>query len=59
MKSSVFKEKDVEKAIQLLGGARLTEVSVTDYFSEISCDKYDCFFRDVQCPCEGICDGRQ
>ena len=26
--------------------------------SDDSCDKYDCFFRDVQCPCEGICDGR-
>lgn len=26
--------------------------------SDDSCDRYDCFFRDVQCPCEGICDGR-
>ncbi len=26
--------------------------------SDDGCDRYDCFFRSVQCPCEGICDGK-
>lgn len=43
---------------KLVGVSDLGTVTLKQFLSTTDCDKYDCFFRGVQCPCEGICDGK-
>ena len=43
---------------KLVGAAEVGSISLKEHMSADNCDRYDCFFRSVQCPCEGICDGK-
>ena len=49
----------IRKLNSLVDAKALDTLVLNDYASYSDCDRYDCFFRGVQCPCEGICDGKQ
>ena len=48
----------VLKLNSLVDSRELDSFVLNEYASS-DCDKYDCFFRGYQCPCEGSCDGKQ
>lgn len=61
MSTLALNENEMMELKVLLGDSTSVISKVTGLFESAtdSCDKYDCFFRSVQCPCEGICDGKQ
>lgn len=58
MSSLALNSSELSNLRNIVEMGKPVKVSLKQMFNEIGCDKYDCFFRGVQCPCEGICDGK-
>lgn len=58
MGTLILNQKEIEKTNEILENNEKSSITFMGYVQTMGCDKYDCFFRGVQCPCEGICDGR-
>lgn len=59
MSSLTLDSSELSNLKNIVEKNKSVNISLKDFFNAIGCDKYDCFIRGVQCPCEGICDGKQ
>lgn len=58
MSEFVLEPVEVSSINTMLNRNNMESKSFKKYLSESGCNRYDCFVRGVQCPCEGICDGK-
>ena len=59
MGNFLLNSEEQSRISSLVGTNNIYSFFVTEYSrSDDGCDKYDCFLRSAQCPCEGICDGK-
>lgn len=59
MNTLLLDEKELNEVKNMSGALHIKDVKFVTILNSYGCDRYDCFFRGTQCPCEGICDGKQ